>query len=739
MINNLLCLPLFQVADIPLKETLAQLIKKDFFQSSSAFASDLDNSRHLHTALAQYSTADLVDFPQYQTVITKFYNFVEDVSRRFPENSVSFEWFSTLRYLPASRIVSTWKHEQAYLVYQLGAVLCQRAHGENILHDEGVKQACLLFKQSAGCFEHLLSLLKEDSASPQDLNEDTVAALRLMMLAQSQELVWLKAVSNPQIKDSLVARLSKTVADLYEQAIALALQSNTIILDWINIMRVKMNHFLAASYYRMALVALDNFEYGQQVTYLKAASEKCADALKSKRYVGLEVLEDLQGLIESVESFLRTAEKENDLVFLKPVPAFQQLAAIEPVSLVEPDVPKELAASDRKPAFASLVPFSIIQIAQAFKDREESYTRQTISEPLMTLGRMLRQFLAEHDLPAIIDTIQKPDSVPDSILSHLEEIISKGGVRIIEDSMSEISELAVKCKHLISECEERLRMENYEYELLRQRAGSSQWNREPSLVVAAHIHTKIEKMTSYIRQGHESDIVIGQSYELIKAALEIFCGGKVVLKKKIPNSSYIKLNSEMAALVNELKELIAEANRLETTRQRFISGVEGKSRNYSVLPLILGEYKRNPEEFQLPSGTVDPVKFEPIYEKQLQHYIDDVVYVESLKEKQRHLERRIDEATVRFARSRETLVNTAQEKRLRTLQYLESAYVQNLELIANLNRASVFYNDLFEKGKGVLREIDDFLYSRREEVRQLTLELENQQKFNQIEKSMAQT
>lgn len=738
MISNFLCLPLFQIADCPIKLTLAQLIKKDFFQPASSFSADLNRAQELHSLLAVNSTSTSLDLTQYQETILQFLQLISDVSRRFPDNVITFEWFSTLRYNPASRQVSSWNLEQAHLIYQFGAVLCQQAHNENIFHDEGVKKACHLFKQAAGCFLFLETFVHENSLVSQDFDASTLEALKLLMLAQAQEVIWLKAVSNPAMKNTLVARLSKRVADLYEQAISPAVKSKIIILDWTNHMRVKMNHFIAASYYRMAIVSLDNFEYGNQVAFLKAAANKCIEALSHKRYVASDVIEDLQGLQETVNSMLKTAEKENDLVFLKPVPNSQDLPPIDAVSMVEPEIPSQLNAQSSQHAFATLVPFAIIQIAQAFKEREELYLKQTFAEPLLALGRILHQFLAERDLPAKIDTIQKPENIPDSIISHLKEIVTIGGIRIIEDSMSEVSELAVKGRNLIFECEERLRMERYEDEILRERGGDA-WTRLPSDDVSAPLNEKIEKMKNYIQQGHQSDILIGEAYEQIKPALEVYCGGKETLQRKIPSSMYVKLDPEMGKLVNHLKELISEANRMESNRQKFIASLNGKSRNNSVLPLVLSEYKRNPAQFQFPNGSIDPVKFEPIYEKHLQKFIEDIVYVEKLKQSQTQLEQQIEESNARFGRSKEILNNAAQQERLKALKYFENAYVQYLELIANLNRALSFYSDFIEKGNGVLRELEEFLYSRREEARELTLQIQNQQNFSQIERNMSQS
>lgn len=741
MINNFLCAPLFLTADVPLKETLAQIIKKDFFQPVSAFAEDLNKAQDLHTVLARDSTTASPHLGQYQGLIVDLYHFFSDVSHRFPDNVINFEWFGTLRYDPVEYQVTSWIQEQAHLVYQLGAVLCHRAHNESIYTDDGVKNACVYFKQSAGCFQFLLTQMDKSSELNSELSSTnfdvpTLKTLKLIMLAQAQELVWLKAATSPSRKNSLVARLAKNVAEIYEQALEASIQSKTIILDWTNHMRVKMHHFLAVAFYRMSIVALDTFEYGNQVAYLTAASNQCVEAINNKKYVKNDVIEDLKGLTELVASILRTAQKENDLVFLKPVPSFQSLPAIDSICMVELEPPVELATERTKHAFATLVPFSIIQIAQAFKEREEAYIQQTITEPLLALTRMLHQFLADRDLPATIDTIQKPESIPDSIAHHLKEMISIGGVNIIENTMSQISELALKSRNLIFECEERLRMESYEDDILRERGGSL-WTRPPSADVSGPLNTKLEKMKSYIQQGHQSDVLIGESYELIKPALQVYCGGKETLQRKIPNSLYIKLDPETGKLVNHIKELISETNKLEASRQRFVSSVNSKPRKCSVLPLVLSEYKRNPAHYQQPSGAIDPVKFETIYEKHILNYKEDVLYVEALKQKQKQFEAQLDESNVQLSKSKEILNNAAQQERLKALQYFEKAYVQYLELIENLNRASGFYTDFLEKGNGVLRELEEFLYSRREEARELTIQIQNQMNFNHIESSMS--
>lgn len=188
--------------------------------------------------------------------------------------------------------------------------------------------------------------------------------------------------------------------------------------------------------------------------------------------------------------------------------------------------------------------------------------------------------------------------------------------------------------------------------------------------------------------------------------------------------------------MSELRQLLVDVEKMEANRHRFLSSIEIKSREHAILPVILNDFKKNPGKFQDREGVTDATKFEFLYEQHLKYFSSDLEYVEKLKRKQMELEEEIHIANVKFLDAKSISYDHSQKLRHDALQDFEFAYTQFLELISNLNDASKFYTDFMDRGNIVLRETEDFLYSRREEARELEISIRNQEKLSNIEQSM---
>ncbi|KAM9903753.1 hypothetical protein OXX69_007824 [Metschnikowia pulcherrima] len=734
MINNLLSLPFWLCDDIPLENLLSDIINRDFYQPATAFE-DLKRAQALHTYVVNGAKEAVLDPNKYEVALTEFYYLIKDVEAKFPDHVVTFEWYDTFHHRPQMIQVREWRLEQRLLIFQTGLLYSHKAHLENVHAEEGLKKACAYFQQAAGCFEYLLERKTADLGP----ESSTIQCMHAVMISSAQELIWQKAVRGNSMKDTVIARLAVKVAEFYADAAKYAQISSSVRQDWINLLLVKSLHFRAAAHFRMSNHALDTFEYGVQVSHLRRASEFCKAAQKHKRYVSEYVLEDLAGLQRTVQDSLATAEKDNDLVYLKPVPDSSALPAIVGVSMVTPKPPNFLLERDASipPAFSKLMPFAVVQVSQAFRERQDAYIETAFHEPLQALNKLLRQFLAERQLPASLDSLQVPESIPDSIGNHAQEILSLGGIRLIEESMAEISTLAAHSRALVSECEERLCLEQKEDDLMREREGSDRWTRTPSQISSKDYWAKIEKMRDYLAQGQASDGVLGEIYKSIQFSLEAYCGGPKKLSQIIPQYAHVPLDRAGESVAFELRDLLAETAKLETKRERFAASINLKSRNHSILSVVIDNYKKNPEKFLGENGNVDRVKFEPVYEKHIAFFDQDLAYLAQSKDQQIALEKKIDETNQKFSHVRAATLNKAQESRLQVLQKLEADYVTYLDLVQNLNQASKFYTSFLERGNNVLRELDAYLLRRREEARELVLAIREQRNFEGIENSMS--
>jgi programmed cell death 6-interacting protein len=182
---------------------------------------------------------------------------------------------------------------------------------------EGLKAACNYFSLSAGVLKYLKTEIVPElrTAPPEDMDDHTLESLQYLMLAQAQECFWQKAVIDGY-KDASIAKLAAKVSDLYAEAGDWGVKSNAISSEWIHHSTAKHHHFAAAAQYRQACDCLEKRKYGEEVARLRDSIACINEALKEQRYINKMVLADLNGLKNKVTEDLKTAEKDNDLIYL---------------------------------------------------------------------------------------------------------------------------------------------------------------------------------------------------------------------------------------------------------------------------------------------------------------------------------------------------------------------------------------------------------------------------------------
>ncbi|CAK9435701.1 uncharacterized protein LODBEIA_P04280 [Lodderomyces beijingensis] len=741
--NNLLYVPKRRTRAIDLGAKLSETITAKFFQPPSHFQSDLDYLSSLRDKVTTLSndnngnptfsqlSSDLQTLHQY---LVSLYS----IDKRFPPDCVEFTWFPTIYNSNAqsSSTIASFQYEECNLIYQVGSLYSLLGWSQSRHTDEGIKKSCSYFQYAAGSFEQLRNKVEEQVMQvpvdkrtwepPLDFQNDTVGCLTQVMLAQAQEAIWQKAIHGTTTKDSIIARLSLQTSEFYSAALALARKSSFINLEWINHITVKKFHFLAAAYLRQSLIALNASQYGEQVAFLRLASNAVREAEKHKRYVSSFVLEDLAGLAENVTTKLRVAEKDNDLIYLRIVPKENDLKPIVGAVMVKPMVPEQLANVDQPPPqpralFADLLPYIIIHYAQAMRERQDDYLRGHICTPIQSLNRMKTHFLNGRNLPASIDSLQQPEAIPDSIMHHSREIMDHGGIHFIDNLFMEIDKLRRECHHLVDECSKRVEMDRQEDEMLRAKNGTARWTRESTDVSARELIAKTKRMRQYLTQADKGDQQVVGKFKEIRQLVDVFLGGYASLNKYLPSSIYTKLDSNLSSVITELRNCLSEWDELESERAKFVQNIEIKSKSNNILPKLIQTYKDNKDSLYDSHGDFQSNKFELVYESHLKLFDPDLSYIQTTKKTQQRLEQRIDAANSKFEQLYSSSVNATQQRRQRALQDLDTAYVKYLEIISNLDEGTKFYRDFIHKANDVLHEFDEFLSRRRVESRELEL------------------
>jgi programmed cell death 6-interacting protein len=221
------------------------------------------------------------------------------------------------------------KFELMNILYNLASLYSQLAINTPRGSTDGLKTAAHYFSLAAGVLSHIQSAVLPElrmSDPPEDMDNSTLESLKQLMLAQSQECFWQKAVMDG-FRDASIAKLATRVSDLYNLAGEAAVKSDAISSAWIHHSTAKHHHFAAAAQYRAACDCLEKGKFGEEVARLKDSVACVSEGMREARggHLSKIVVDDLNKLKKKVEEDLKRAEKDNDKVYLResyPVTAF---------------------------------------------------------------------------------------------------------------------------------------------------------------------------------------------------------------------------------------------------------------------------------------------------------------------------------------------------------------------------------------------------------------------------------
>lgn len=266
---------------------------------------------------------------------------------------------------------------------------------------EGLKSACNYFCLAAGVISHIKTEVIPElrTLPPEDMDTMTLESLQQLLLAQAQECFWSKAVKDG-LKDGLIAKLAAKVSDFYDQAAEFGTKSDAISTDWIHHMAAKHHHFAGAAQYRASRECLEKQNYGEEVARLRDSLVCVNEALKEARWINKTVLGDLNGLKSRVTEDLKRAEKDNDVIYLIPVPPKSELKTLSRAGMATARIPTEVSdpastLGDRgifgQPLFAKLVPYSVHVAVSIYDQRRDRLVDATIIDELEKSTNKLRE------------------------------------------------------------------------------------------------------------------------------------------------------------------------------------------------------------------------------------------------------------------------------------------------------------------------------------------------------------
>ncbi|KAL3427727.1 BRO1-like domain-containing protein [Phlyctema vagabunda] len=727
MANNILFLPFRKTNNIALSAAIKQHISSKYDQHPDMFRQDLE--------VVDALRRDAVNVKEPHTSgikkISAYAGQLAWMGGKFPiDIGADFTWYPALGYnteRPMSQ--NNLKFELSNVLYNLAALYSQLAMSSNRSTTEGLRSACNYFCLAAGVISHLKTeIIPELRSTPaEDMDPTTLESLQFLLLAQAQECFWQKAVMDGY-KDASIAKLAARVSDLYGSAGDWGVKSEAISSEWIHHTTAKHHHFAAAAQYRQACECLEKRKYGEEVARLKDSIACVNEALKEARYLNKVVLGDLNGLKNKVQEDLKRAEKDNDLIYLNPVPPKSELKTLERANMAIAKVPKEVSEPNTfigdhldfgPPLFAKLVPFAVHVAASIYEERRDRLVNNNIIDELEILTTKIHDTLRSLNLPGSLQALEKPLGLPPSLLSHAEEIRQADALTRLQRSFSDTAKLKASDDAIFAEGRELLQAEASENSRLLMKYGTDRWARLDSKSAAAKLYSQVGEIDGYLKSAANSDELVVNKFRECEDMLRILSGSDRDIGNFVPSSRRVAIPPRLEGEVSRLRSSLNEVSRFESRRRRKIEALREKSKKDDINNSILNEAARLEREY--PSTALAPAHFEDFFEQRLTKYDADVEAVQIEAREQDKLMAELEATNASFVSARSG--DTSSREREQALQKLENAFFKYKEIVSNLEVGRKFYNDLAKIVGRFRDECKTFVYARRDEAQRLESDL----------------
>ncbi|MBE7180712.1 MAG: hypothetical protein INR71_05815, partial [Terriglobus roseus] len=676
---------------------------KHYDQSPATFADDL-------RAIDQLREEAINVREPHVSGVAKLHRYIAQLqylSGKFPiDIGVEFPWYPAIGYNTQNPILqNNLRYELANILFNLAALYTQLAFAVNRTTPEGLKQAAGYGMSAAGTLAYLRTDIIPDmrGTPPEDMDAATLESLEQLCLAQAQEAYWLKAVKDG-LRDGTVAKLAAKVSDYYNTAGDLAIKSDAVSTEWIHHLQAKHHHFAAAAQYRMSRDCLEKRKYGEEVARLRD-SIKCVDeALKEQRWVNKTVLGDLQGLKQRVTEELKRAEKDNDVIYLLPVPSKSELEILQRANMVSAKAPKEVSdgisllgpkQAFGNPLFEKLVPYAVHQAASIYADRRDRLVNQSIIADIDTMTDQIRDTLQSLNLPGSLQALEKPLGLPPSLISKAEELRQQDALQRLKRSVEDTQRVKTNDLTIFQEGLSLLEAERQEDDAARERFGTDRWARAPSTMALAKLYQQSTELQNYLNSAASSDNLVQGKIRDNEHILRIMTGTDRDIEAYVPSSRNVTLSPEIESAAASLRTILNETSRLESRRKRKIESLKSKATTDDINAALLAEASRLEREY--PMQPISAAQFEPLFESRLEDYEPDRASLQAEQAEQDALLARLGSANTSFlaARTREASSSSgALKARERALQDLDTAYAKYKEIVNNLETGRRFYNDL---------------------------------------------
>uniref|UniRef100_A0A8C4Y0H3 BRO1 domain-containing protein n=1 Tax=Gopherus evgoodei TaxID=1825980 RepID=A0A8C4Y0H3_9SAUR len=517
-------------------------------------------------------------------------------------------------------------------------------------------------KLGIGAFQHIkdtvLSALNREPTV--DISPDTVGTLSLIMLAQAQEVFFLKATRD-KMKDAIIAKLANQAADYYGDAFKQCQYKDTLPKEVFPVLAAKHCIMQANAEYHQSILAKQQKKFGEEIGRLQHASDLIKTvASRYDEYVNVKDLSD------KINRALTAAKKDNDFIYHDRVPDLKDLDPIGKASLVKSTsvvVPISQKFTD---LFEKMVPLAVQQSLSLYNQRKADLVNRSIAQ-MREATNLANGVLASLNLPAAIEDVSG-DSVPQSILQKSKSVIEQGGIQTIDQLIKDLPELLQRNREILDESLRLLSEEEATDNDLRAKF-KERWQRTPSSELYKPLRAEGANVSNILDKAIQADGHVKERYQTHRDTISLLCKPEPELNAAIPSANPAK-TIQGSEVVSILRSLLASLDEVKKEREQLENDL--KSVNFDMTSKFLTALA---QDGAINEEAISVTELDRIYGS-LTHKVQ-----ETLK-KQDELLKNIQNAHQEFSKMKQS--NNESNLREEVLKNLAVANDNFVELVANL-------------------------------------------------------
>uniref|UniRef100_A0A0R3RFX1 BRO1 domain-containing protein n=1 Tax=Elaeophora elaphi TaxID=1147741 RepID=A0A0R3RFX1_9BILA len=710
--SSFLSVPLKHTNEVDLVKPLMSYVENIYLSATELSSEIREAMQELNKMRNKACNQPLDKHQSALDVLTRYYDQLVAIENKIPitatQNPINFKWKdafdkgsiffgrASLNIARAfTKALSDGAFERAAVLFNCGALMSAIAASQPMRTDEELKTAAKYFQQSAGVFAHLkdtiLGIVQQEPTP--DLMPDTLSVLSIIMLAQAQEAIYIKAEKD-KMKPLALMKLAAQCAEYYHES-QKQLQRDAVrsLFDkeWTNTVKGKALGLSALAQYHKALDNADSKNIGEQLSRLMESQSLMQQAVS---YVPHGIF-DVQNA--AIEKAYTAAKKDNDFIYHERIIDFRSLPPL-PKAAVAKIIPVTFPITPRfKDMFSSLVPVQVHQAVASF-DARKSEVINVETGRLREHTQIMNGILASLNLPAALDDVTNHEILPESIRQKSSKVKSQGGIDALMNLIAELPSIHKRNEEILDETLRLLNEEKENDDRLRSQF-KDKWTRMASDQLTAPLHQECGKYRGILHAASNAD-------ETVKQKLE---ENKEGVKAAIPSldSSNANKNSEAVVKLRNLMDVVQQIKIEREKLEKEFSDVRCDMSSI-FLKALADNQVINEEE-------ISTAKIAEVYGP-LKAKVNETI------KKQENCLAQVELWNNKFGSEKASSRGAVERERI--LKILANGYDKFLEIKSNLDEGTKFYNDLTPLLLRLQQKVSDFCFARQTEKEDLMKQLQ---------------